>query len=242
MKAVILAAGMGKRLEKANIDKPKSMINFGNKSIIQYQIESCLENSIDRFIVVVGYQADMLKSHVLNFLPKDRVTFVENPIYQKTNTLYSLWLTRKYLDDNFIYFNADVLFDSRLLPKIVNNHKYSELLVEMKECAQEEVKVILDEDRRIRAIGKQLPLFKCSGEFVGVGKFVKATIPDFINYLHKGVENGEENNYFEYAVNLLSVTQKLYAVPTDNLPCIEIDFPEDLKRAKEKIFPKIKTV
>ncbi len=233
MKAVILAAGMGKRLQKVSGDIPKSMIKIGKSSIIHHQLESCMNVGINDFVIVVGYKMEQLKAHILEKIKHDQVTFIENPIYDTTNTLHSLWLTRDHLNDDFIYFNADVLFQSGLLKKISDSSQYSQLLLETKSCAEEEVKMIIDENMRILQISKQLPIPKCAGEFIGIGKFNKDIIERFVHYLQFGVDNGQSNNYFEYAVDLLAKDKILKAISTDGIPCIEIDFPEDLARAKE---------
>ncbi|MCF7859419.1 MAG: phosphocholine cytidylyltransferase family protein [Candidatus Cloacimonetes bacterium] len=233
MKAVILAAGMGKRLQEVSGGLPKSMIKIGNSSIIHHQLKSCINVGIRDYVIVLGYKKEQLKSHILELIKSENVTFVENPIYDKTNTLYSLWLTSDFLNDDFIYFNADVLFQSGLLKKISAQSKFSQLLLETKSCAEEEVKMIIDDQMRILEIGKKIPIKQCAGEFIGIGKFNKEVIKEFVYYLQKGVDEGQSNNYFEYAVNLLVKDNILLAKPTDDIPCIEIDFPADLKRAKE---------
>jgi len=233
MKAVILAAGMGKRLQKVSGGLPKSMINIGNSSIIHHQLDSCMKVGINNFVIVLGYKKEQLKEHILEKIDSENVVFIENPIYDKTNTLYSLWLTREHLNDDFIYFNADVLFQSDLLQKISAESKYSQLLLETKSCAEEEVKMIIDDEMRIQQISKVLPISECAGEFIGIGKFNKDILNRFVHYLQYGVDNNQSNNYFEYAVDLLAKDTILKAIPTDGIPCIEIDFPEDLERAKE---------
>ncbi|MCK4654286.1 MAG: phosphocholine cytidylyltransferase family protein [Candidatus Cloacimonetes bacterium] len=233
MKAIILAAGIGKRLQQISEGLPKSMIKIGKSSIIHHQIESCLRVGITKFIIVLGYKKKKIEKHVLEKINEKQVVFVENPVYDKTNTLYSLWLTRNYFNEDFIYFNADVLFQKTLLEKIVNKSNHSELLLETKSCLHEEVKIIIDENSRILEIGKNLDVAKCAGEFIGIGKFKKDVLPKFAEYLQFGVDTGQSNNYFEYAVNLLVKDVILKAVPTDGVPCIEIDFPEDLEKAKE---------
>jgi choline kinase len=233
MKAIILAAGMGKRLLEVSGGRPKSMIRIGKDSIMHQQIESCKKVGIEDFVFVLGYKKEELQDHILEKLSEQNVTFIENPIYDKTNTLYSLYLARNEFDDDFIYFNADVLFQSDLLEKIANESEYSQLLLETKSCGEEEVKMIIDDEMRILEIGKQLPIPACAGEFIGIGKFNKEVLPKFAEYLQYGVDYGQSNNYFEYAVDMLTKDVVLKAVPTDGIRCIEIDFPEDLKRAKE---------
>lgn len=233
MKAIILAAGMGRRLQSVSNGLPKSMIKINGRSIIHRQIESCNQVGIKEFVIVLGFKKDILKKHILKKIPVENVTFIENPIFDKTNTLYSLWLTKNYFDDDFIYFNADVLFQKDLLKKISDETEYSQLLLETKSCAEEEVKMILNDDMDIIEIGKKLKIENCSGEFIGVGKFNLDVLPQFSKYLDHGIDNNQENNYFEYAVNLLAKDVILKAVPTNNIKCIEIDFPEDLKAAKK---------
>ncbi|MFO7895781.1 MAG: phosphocholine cytidylyltransferase family protein [Candidatus Cloacimonadales bacterium] len=233
MKAIILAAGMGSRLATVSEGIPKSMIRICEKSIIHHQIESCQQVGIENFVIVLGYKYDLMRQHILEVLSEQQVTFVENPIFASTNTLYSLWLAREYFDDDFIYFNADVLFKSHLLEKIAAPSQYSQLLLETKSCQEEEVKMVIDEQNRILEISKQLEIERCAGEFIGIGKFNHDILPQFAKYLQYGVDNGQSNNYFEYAVGLLAQDVFLQAVPTDDIKCIEIDFPEDLQRAIE---------
>ena len=213
------------------------MIKINGKSIIHRQIESCLKVGIDNFIFVLGYKKEKLKNHILEKLLEKQITIIENNIYDKTNTLYSLWLCKNKFDDNFIYFNADVLFDADLLKKISSSSKYSQLLLETKSCAEEEVKMIIDDNFKILEIGKKLEIPKCAGEFIGVGKFNLDILPKFAKYLTQGIEENQENNYFEWAVNLLAKDVILTAIPTDDAKCIEIDFPEDLQLAR-KMFSK----
>ena len=233
MKAVILAAGMGRRLQEASGGMPKSMINIGNKTLIHRQINSCLDAGVTEFVIVLGFKKGHLRSHILEILNEEQVVFVENPIYGSTNTLYSLWLTRDYLNDDFIYFNADVIFKSDLVKKITSESSHSQLLLETKSCGEEEVKMVVDKDNRIHKIGKKLAVSECAGEFIGVGKFAKEVLSDFIEELSIGVNSGQENNFFEFAVDKILGRHSLYAVSTDGLPCVEIDFPEDLERALE---------
>ena len=233
MKAIILAAGMGTRLHKVSGGMPKSMIVIGTKSIMHHQIESCQQVGITDFVFVLGYKKDELKAHILEKIEEKNAVFIENPIYDKTNTLHSLHLAAGQFNDDFIYFNADVLFQSDLLQKISEKSEYSQLLLETKSCAEEEVKMIIDEDYRILEISKQLNIPDCAGEFIGIGKFKKDILPKFAECLQYGVDNGQSNNYFEYAVGLMAKDVVLKAIPTDGIPCIEIDFPEDLERARE---------
>lgn len=235
MKAIILAAGKGNRLSSVTKGLPKCMININGKSIIHNQIESCLHYGIQQFIFVLGYKKEIIQEHILDILPPEMATFITNPHYETTNTLYSLWLTNELFDDDFIYFNADVMFETKLLNRVVSPSDYSQLLLDEKSCQTEEVKMIIDEQNTILQIGKKLDSERCAGEFIGIGKFNRDILPQFRDALQYGVENNQKNNYFEYAVDLMCRDAVLKAVSTGNYRCIEIDFPEDLTNAR-KIF------
>lgn len=239
MKAIILAAGRGMRLNSGDRSAlPKSMENINGVSIIHYQILNCLKHNIKKFVIVVGYQKEVLQKHVLEVLNEDQVAFVANDLYAETNTLYSLYLTSRFMCEDFIYFNADVLFHPFLLRKLVKGEDENLLLIEKKSVGDEEVKVRV-ENTLIKEIHKQLDPSFAEGEFIGIGKFVKRDLECFKECLEFGVHNGQSNNYFEYAVNMMCFDRKLIALYTDGLPCIEIDFPDDLKRAREDLFKNI---
>lgn len=238
MKAIILAAGRGMRLNEGRSAIPKSMEMIGDKSIIHHQITQCQKLGIEKFVVVVGYEKVMLTEHVFKAIPKDRVHFIENTIFEQSNTLYSLYLARQYFSEDFLYFNADVFFHPHLLKKIVNDNGQSELLIEKKPVGEEEVKVRV-ENNCIVEIHKKIDPEKALGEFIGVAKFAQKDLQMFAEALEQGVYNGEVNNYFEYAVNMMAPYTNLNPVYTDGLECIEIDFQEDLKKAREIIYPAV---
>ncbi len=235
MKAFILAAGRGKRLESVSNGLPKCMIKIGEKTILERQIESCRLQNITKFVFVLGYKEEYLKNFILSILkPTETAVFFKNEIYAKTNTLYSLSLTTSEFNDDFIYFNADVVFEPEILSLISKPSKYSQLLLETKKCGEEEVKMIIDDDYRILEIGKKLPLEKCNGEFIGVGKFNKDILDVFKRHLEDAIKKEVGyTTFFEYAVNTMAKEVILKAVPTNDIPCIEIDFPEDLEMAKK---------
>ncbi|MDP8220152.1 MAG: phosphocholine cytidylyltransferase family protein [Candidatus Stygibacter frigidus] len=232
MQAIILAAGMGRRLNSLTGGLPKPMLKITDKSIIHYQIESCLSYGVEQFIIVVGYREADLKAHVLEVLTPEQVVFVVNPDYATTNTLYSLYLARDYLDHDTLYFNGDVLFERELLQKLLK-YQGSTILVEMKACGEEEVKVAINDESFVTAIGKDISLGDSVGEFIGIACFRQEVLSKLIAFLKLGIRASLHNNYFEHAVNQCCDILNILAVSTGNAACIEIDFPEDIVRAKE---------
>ena len=229
MKAIILAAGSGERLTPMGWTKPKSLLQIGNCTLIENLILALKQNNIEEIVFVLGYEyqliLDVVKKHLKHF------SYVLNEDFTNTNTINSLWLARDYINENFLYFNADVYFDPQILPLLLNSEP-SSLAIEQGKCALEEVKVIVDSTNRIIEIGKGLAPKDCLGEFIGIGKFNTEVCKSFLESLHRYNEVlGQRNLFFEAAVNDILEEHFFKAVAIGNLKAIEIDFPEDYKKA-----------
>ena len=230
MKAIILAAGMGKRLRASGWDQPKCLLPFGEFTLLDHVLGSLIAAGVRDVVVVVGYQSQQVRDAVAAH--DVTAAFVENPDYATTNTINSLHRAAAYLDSDFLYFNADVLFDSRILPMLLATEGTA-LAVDEKHCGDEEVKVVVDDAGRVTRIGKALPGADCRGEFIGVAKFAAEVCPDFRTALADFNETrGERNLFFEAAVDVLLADHVHRSVPLGDLQAIEIDSPEDLSAAQ----------
>jgi choline kinase/phosphatidylglycerophosphate synthase len=226
MKGIILAAGKGKRL---GLNIPKCLQTVGTKTILQRQLEALAAQGIQELVVVVGYQKEVVSKAVKRMWPH-RVMFVENDDYSTTNTSYSLYLARKYMGEDFFYLNADVVFRPDLLDRLVTADGDAALAIQYKKCGAEEVKVIVNSSRIVN-IGKDIDPSQCLGEFVGAALFRKSMNDRFIEALHLMISDGHSRDYFEGALQRITGDTVMTAVDITDIPCIEIDFPEDLERA-----------
>lgn len=231
MKAVILAAGMGKRLASAGWDKPKCLLPFGDHTLLEHMLAALAAVNVTDLVVVVGYKDQLVRDAIAACGAAAR--YVTNADYAATNTIHSLYLAREHLNEDFLYFNADVLFDRRILPLLLGSAD-STLAIDLGACGAEEVKVIVDGDGRIRQIGKQLPIDECQGEFIGIAKFAAGACEDFIASLVRYNEDmGERNLFFESAVDPLLARHVHRSVPIGDLQAVEIDSPQDLQAARQ---------
>ncbi len=238
MKAIILAAGRGNRLIPVSKTDPKCLVKVGNRSLLHHQLYSLRENGIRDIVIVVGYQDEAVRAHAKE-VENLNITFIYNPEYALTNTAYSLWLCRDHMREDFIYLNGDVLFHPELLERVIDSPHYNVLALDNKPCGAEEVKTIILDDT-ILHIGKKLDQKKAYGEFIGVAKFNEETNTKFVEYLSNTVNKEMlANEYFEYALNMLIKEEPFHYVDVSDIPCIEIDFPEDYNQAQNEIFPAI---
>lgn len=242
MKAMILAAGTSKRLRPMTDNTPKCLIKVGRKSIIDYQIEALMNSGITNIFIVVGYLAEKIMKHLTLTYPDINFKFIYNPHYERTNTLYSLWLASSEMSDDFVYLNADVLLDKKIIKNLLESPFRNCLAMSPQKCSAEEVKVIIDTNNLVKDIGKDIDPNQSDGEFIGIAKFSKEFNIHFKNKLGYLVREGKVNAFFELALKELIHLSQLYVIDVNNLPYIEIDFFNDLEKAKRDICPLIDNV
>ncbi len=236
MKAVILAAGVSRRLYPVTYEIPKCLIEVGGKPILDRQLEALQSSGITDIIMVVGYYREAIMEHICENFPKINFEFVINHHYFETNTAYSLRLCNAAINGGpFILMNADVLYPNEVLNRVLNANHETALAVEIKPCGREEVKVIEGEDNRLVAIGKELIESNSLGEFIGVAKFSSEFSSAFGQSLDRLIEAGGSADYFEAAIHPLMSEHQVYYENVSDLPCIEIDFIEDLEKARELV-------
>lgn len=242
MKAIILVAGVSRRLFPLTEYRPKCLLEVGGKTIFDHQMDALLEVGIREVCLVVGYRREQIMDHARRRYPQVEFSFRINQHFFETNTGISLFAAaEEFLDRDFIYLNGDVLFEPELLRRVVDAPYTAALAVEVKRCGDEEVKVICDGDGRVRQIGKLIDQGQSLGEFIGVARFNATMNHGFYKALDDLARDpAARNDYFEAALAKMTETWPMHAVDVTDLPCIEIDFPEDYEAARTKVMARIK--
>ena len=235
MKAIILAAGKGTRLDGAAV-KPKCLVEVGGLTLLQRQIDSLRSVNINQIVVVVGFGADSLRKEC-----DDEVSFVENARFAETSSLYSLWLAREHLTEGFVVLNSDVLFHPQLLVDLIESSHDNALLLSdtsTQPLGDEEMKVKL-KDRMVIYISKAMDPQEADGENVGIVKFSAAGAKALVGYMNQLIDGGATRDWAPRAFREFALHYPLHALSTRGLPWIEIDFPEDYRRAVNDVYPEI---
>ena len=233
MKALILAAGVSRRLYPHTYATPKCLLEVDGKAIIHYQLEALRELGVKDITMIVGYYREMLIANIEKNFPDLRFNFVVNHHYFETNTAYSVYAGRESFNGEYLLMNADVVYPKELLSKLFNSHYENALAVDIKSCGREEVKVIDGGENKVTAIGKDLIEDQCLGEFIGVAKFSSVFVEQFIRALGSLIEAGGKNDYFEAGIEQLLEKLQVHYVDVSEYPCLEIDFIEDLESARK---------
>ena len=236
MKAIILAAGKGTRLNGVEL-KPKCLFEVGGRTLLDLQISALLESQLKDIVIVAGFEAERIRRHC------PQIPFVINPRFAETSSLYSLWLARDHLHDGFIVLNCDVLFHPRLLTKLISSPFPDALLVDI---TDKKAKPLGDEEMKVKVanglvvdIRKDLDPSEADGENVGMVKFGSSGAKQLVKQMDALISQGFEREWAPRAFREFASRFPLHAISTGDLPWIEIDFPEDYRNAQEEIFPKI---
>ena len=240
MQAIILAAGMGRRLGELTKENTKCMVPVNGVRLIDRLLGQLSQLSLNRIIIVVGYKGKELRDYIEGHYQDQRIEFAENPIYDKTNNIYSLSMVKEQLqEDDTLLIESDLIFSDRLFPMILE-HPYPNLaLVAKYESWMDGTMVRLDEDQFIvnfiskdafdyadvDAYYKTVNIYKFSREFL------RQQYVPFLDAYTKAVGN---NEYYENVLRIISMlnSHNMKALPIGQEKWYEIDDKQDLDIAE----------
>ena len=236
MKAIILAAGIGTRLESVTGGMPKCMIEVAGVPLIDRMIERLSQAGIDSLLVVTGHRADELRAHIAGIdqeLAKG-AHFVHNDHYADMGNFYSLLMAETLVaGDSFIKLDGDVVMDSSVLPILLAAKGPAVLAVDRREgMGAEEMKVQVDAEGKVVALNKSMDPAQALGEFIGVDRVDAELTQTVFDMLRALIESGETDEYYERAYERLIDAGTHYEI-ADITGCqwTEIDDEADLKLA-----------
>lgn len=234
MRVVILAAGVGRSLFPLTKDRPKSLLEVGGASILERLLVQTAAQGLAP-IVVTGYRAPQILAEIRRLQPRlgCRVDVVENPLYETTNTLYSLWLARRHCaEDGFLVVDGDLVCDDQLIGRVLADPRPTLLVVDRaRVMGDEEVKVVCADDGGVLAIGKTLPPGTAHGEFTGIAKYSAEDGQALFSIIDEMARSGHETAYYEEAIARLAATRALPTLDVAGTPWVEIDFWSDYVEA-----------
>lgn len=237
MQAVILAAGIAKRLRPLTDSTPKCLLEIGGKNLLHRTVESILENGIKDFVFVLGYRGRMIKDYLDKYFPATDKIVLTNPDYENNNNSYSLWMTKDYIRNDMLLLDSDILFDKRIITELLNSGHENCLAVNVThKLDSEQIKVIADTENRITQIGKEVDINKSIGESIGIEKFSGNYLRDLFAILDRKIlrENNVNEFYeasFQEIIDGNDARNSIYSVDVSDYECMEIDTIEDYRQA-----------
>ena len=131
MQAIILAAGMGKRLKDLTANNTKCMVKVNGITLIERSLRQLDELGLKQIVIVVGYEGKKLIDFISTLGIHTPILYVDNPIYDKTNNIYSLALAKEYLlEDDTLLLESDLIFEEGILKKLMEDPRETLALVD----------------------------------------------------------------------------------------------------------------
>ena len=243
MQAIILAAGMGKRLKQLTNNNTKCMVKVNGVTMIERMLSQLDKLNLSNITVVVGYKGKELQEYISTLNIKTKINYVENEIYDKTNNIYSLYLARHcLLQEDTLLLESDLIFEDSVLEKIVNDPYPSLALVAKYESWMDGTVVTLDEENNItRFLDKKAFKFEDIQNYyktVNIYKFSKEfSTSHYVPFLEAYSKALGDNEYYEQVLKVITLLDKpeIKATKLGNQSWYEIDDVQDLDIA-ESIF------
>ncbi len=245
MQAIILAAGVSKRLRPLTDSTPKCLLNIGDKNLLQRTIENVISNGISDFIFVTGYRENLIKDFVNNTFPDINKIFITNTDYENNNNSYSLWMSKDFVKSDILLLDSDIFFDEKIIGELLNSEKENCLAVNFTDSLDEEqIKVILNEDNEILKIGKEISISDSAGESIGIERFSSYFMKGLFAILDRKImHENNVNEFYEASFQELIDTGKknsdkrnsIFAVDVSEFRCMEIDTVQDYQNAQRLI-------
>ena len=241
MQAIILAAGMGRRLGDYTKDNTKCMVPVNGVRLIDRLLGQLAKQDLQRVIIVVGYKGKELREYIGNRYDNQiKIEFAENPVYDKTNNIYSLAIVKdKLQEDDTLLIESDLIFSDKMIPMIVNHPCPNLALVAKYETWMDGTMVRLDDEQNIvnfiskdafdyndvDSYYKTVNIYKLSKQF-SQQKYVP-----FLDAYTKAVGN---NEYYENVLRIISLlnNHEMKALPIGQEKWYEIDDKQDLDIAE----------
>lgn len=243
MQAIILAAGMGKRLRELTNDATKCMVKVNGVTMIERMLSQLDKLNLSRVVLVVGYEAEKLIKFVSTLNVRVPITYVNNDIYYRTNNIYSLYLAKDYLlKEDTLLLESDLIFEDSVLNRLLDNPYPSLALVAKYESWMDGTVVTLDEDNNIKSF-----LDKNHFKFADIQNYYKTVniykfSKDFSNsyyvpFLEAYSKALGDNEYYEQVLKVIALleTSVIKAEKLSDEAWYEIDDVQDLDIA-ESIF------
>ena len=238
MQAVILLAGSGSRLKQENLAH-KSLLEFGNETLLSRHLTSLQELEIERVHLILGHNADHLKNYVHCLNLSIPINFIDNRVYDTTgNTLSVVLGLREFKKDDALIMDGDVLYPRQVFYDYVRNSPSSTFAIVPVHIDNEEAaKVITREDGSIKAFvskrgltDEEVSRYEFSGEAVGFFKFSASDAKTFLD-LYQASEEEYIETLWEIAFTDLAHKVKLLPWPLKEEGCYEIDTQTDYELA-----------
>lgn len=233
MKALILNSGLGSRMGVLTSEHPKCMTEISShETILSRQLRQISEAGIEEVVITTGYYDGVLVNYCNSLDLPLHFTFVKNPIYDKTNYIYSIYCAREYLDDDIILMHGDLVFENEVFDRVIASLVSCMTVSSTLPLPEKDFKAVV-KDGMVMKVGVEF--FNEAMEAQALYKLNKVDWKVWLGKIIEFCETEKTKVYAENALNELNGAANIHALDVENLLCSEIDNPEDLAVVTAKL-------
>jgi len=249
MKLFILAAGKGTRLWPLTKNTPKSLIDLGDgTTLLERQINNAIDSGIfNEIIIITGYKSDQIEAKIKDFKNKIKIKTIFNPFYDMANNLISLWCAWfEMVNEDFMITNGDNIYKEHVIKDVFNSVKKEKEVIAItidykNRYDEDDMKVILDENKNVLKVHKGIPVESTNAESVGLS-VIKGNKSRhiFVSSILEMIKEKESLNKFWLDI-FNYIIDKGYAIKSveiDPNSWQEVDFHPDIETLRKLIIDK----
>lgn len=238
MKAIILSAGQGSRLGHLTANRPKCLIEFGGRTLLDRQLDTLARAGVEEAVVVTGFHDELIETMIARRPGAPRVRTIFNPFYKVADNLGSLFLASEELSGDCLVWNGDTLVSDSLMARVTSNRR-SGICVTVDRKASydaDDMKVVTDGAGRLHAIGKRLPMATVNGESIGLLAFRDGGAELFREHIQDAIRSAEGTTiWYLRVIHHIAQRHDVWTLDISGEEWGEVDFPEDVERARELV-------
>ncbi len=236
-KAIILSAGQGSRLGHLVDDKPKCLIDFAGRTLLDRQLDTLAAAGVGEAVVVTGFHDGLVDEAIAARTGGPRVRTIYNPFFQVADNLGSLFMAREELTGDCLVWNGDTLVSDSLMERVVGNDIPGICVTIDRKASYDadDMKVVVRDDGRLQAIGKRLGK-GVNGESIGLLAFRGDGAERFRSAIERDMRTPEGTTiWYLRVIHHLAQTSDVWTFDIDGEEWGEVDFPDDVQRARELV-------
>ena len=235
MKAIILSAGQGSRLGHLTSDRPKCLIDFAGRSLLDRQLDTLAAHGVDEVVVVTGFRDDQIEASLARRAGGPKVRTIYNPFYKVADNLGSLFVARHELDGDVIVWNGDTLVSDALMARVLGNDREGICVtIDRKDDYDaDDMKVVVDGEGRLHAIGKRLPMANVNAESIGLLAFRADGAARFRRAIESAIRTSEGTTiWYLRVIHHIAQNEDVWTLDISGAEWGEVDFPADVVSAE----------
>ena len=235
MKAIILSAGQGSRLGHMVDDRPKCLIDFNGRTLLDRQLDTLEACGVAEAVVVTGFHDELVEQAIADRSCGPRVRTIFNPFYKVADNTGSLFMAREALAGDCLVWNGDTLVSRELMRRVVTNERSGICVtIDRKDgYDDDDMKVIAADDGRLRAIGKRIAE-GVNAESIGLLSFRSGGAERFREAIERAMRTSEGTTiWYLRVIHHLAQNGEVWTLDIAGEEWGEVDFPPDVEAARE---------